>query len=403
MPALDRLGTEVLSFPHRLAALWDSMRGSRPPLFIEKEERQVQKKKDIVDQKRKSRIARAIACAPQGGCFPIKRSVYVTRSLFPDILEPLERKFAVEVWTGAQPVPRGVFVEKVSAAEGILTMLTDKVDSDLLDSAPLLKAVANMAVGYDNINIDECTRRGILVTNTPDVLTETTADLAFGLILAVARRIGEAERFLRAGRWDTWDPLLMVGTDVHGATLGIVGMGRIGRALARRARGFDMEVIYYSRTAKSDDPKVRWVPLDLLLKESDLVSLHLPLSEQTVGVIGEREIALMKPTAILINTARGALIDEDALFQALASGRIGGAGLDVYRNEPISPASPLLQLENVVLLPHIGSASLSTRRLMAATAVRCLTAALSDGDVPNLVNAQALSALGYPNRAPGQR
>ncbi len=333
----------------------------------------------------------------------IKHRVYVTRSVFPDILERLEGTLAVEVWGGSRPLPREVFLEKVSAAEGILTMLTDRVDTELLDSAPLLKAVANMAVGYDNIDVGECTRRGILVTHTPGVLTETTADLAFGLMLAAARRIGEAERFLRDGRWTTWDPLLLVGTDVYGATLGIVGMGRIGRALANRARGFDMEVIYYSRTAKSDDPKARWVPLDVLLRQSDFVSLHLPLCEETAGIIGEREIALMKPSAILINTARGGLVDEDALFRALVSGRIGGAGLDVYRDEPLSDTSPLLQLENVVLLPHIGSASLSTRRSMAITAVRCLTAALSDDKVPNLVNAQGLSALGYPDRALEQR
>ena len=258
-----------------------------------------------------------------------------------------------------------------SDASGLLCLLTDRVDEELLEKCPSLKIVANMAVGYDNIDVEACTRRGVLVTNTPGVLTESTADLAFGLILATARRIPEARDMLLQGRWRTWSPMFLTGQDVHGATLGIIGFGRIGQAVARRAAGFGMSVLYYSRhryPELEEELGVQHRPLDDLLRESDIVSLHLPLSEDTRGFIGERELGLMKPSAILINTSRGPVVDELALYRALRDRRIWAAGLDVFEREPLPEDSPLRSLDNVVLLPHIGSASIQTRTAMAVLA-----------------------------------
>jgi len=323
----------------------------------------------------------------------MKPKVYVTCNAFPDIIQTLAESFDLRVWGSPGPVPRDVFLEEAGVAEGIFTLLTDRVDRELLDASPRLRVVANMAVGYDNIDVAECTRRGILVTNTPGVLTETTADLALALMLAAARRLGEAERFLRSGQWTTWDPALLLGRDVHGASLGIVGLGRIGQAVARRAVGFDMEVLYFNRTPRPEAERqlgVTRAGLDELLGRSDFISLHLPLSASTQGFIGERELGLMKPEAILVNTSRGALIDEDALCRALRENRLFCAGLDVYREEPLPKDSPLLALENAVLLPHVGSATLRTRRLMAQMATTCLKAAMTGGDCPNLVNPEAL-------------
>jgi glyoxylate reductase len=272
-------------------------------------------------------------------------------------------------------------------------LLTDTIDARLLEAcasaSPRLKMVANMAVGFNNIDVETATRLGIAVSNTPGVLTETTADLAFALLLATARRMGEAERFVRAGRFTGWGPLLFCGAEVHHATLGLIGMGRIGQVMARRALGFDMRICYYNRQRLAAEIEATYqatyLPLDELLQQSDFVSLHLPYTPQTHHLIGARELALMKPEAMLINTARGPIVDEQALVQALQSGKLAGAGLDVFEHEPRIEAE-LLRMENVVLLPHIASASLKTRTLMATMAAENLVAHVRGQRPPNLLN-----------------
>ncbi len=298
----------------------------------------------------------------------------------------------VEVWPDELPAPREVLLAKVRDAEGILSLLTDRIDSEVMDAAPKLRVISNMAVGYDNIDVAAATSKGIYVGNTPGVLTDTTADLAFALMLAVARRLVEAADYVRQGLWKTWLPNLFLGSDVHHATLGIIGLGRIGYEVARRAKGFDMRIVYFSRSRKLDAERelgVSFAPLDDLLREADFVSLHVPLTDETRHMIGERELALMKPTAILVNTSRGPVVDHKALYNALATGRLGGAGLDVTDPEPIAPDDPLLRLPNVVVLPHIGSASRGTRLKMAMLAVENLKAGLRGEMPPHCVNPEA--------------
>jgi glyoxylate reductase len=287
------------------------------------------------------------------------------------------------------PPSREALFNALPGAAALLTTVTEKIDAGILGAAGRrLRIVANMAVGYDNIDVEAATQRGITVTNTPGVLDETTADTAFMLLLAAARRLGEAERLLRAGEWHAWGPKQLVGPDVWGKTLGIVGMGRIGEAVARRARGFGMKVIYSSRTEKPEADEELGAErreLDDLLRESDFVSVHTPLSEETRHLIGSRELSLMGESAVLVNTSRGPVVDEAALAEALAEGRIFAAGLDVYEEEPkVHPN--LLELENVVLAPHIGSASIETRERMAAMAAENIVVALSGGDPLNAIN-----------------
>jgi glyoxylate reductase len=280
-------------------------------------------------------------------------------------------------------------LEKVKGANGILTLLTDRIDADVFDAAgPALKIVANMAVGFDNIDLATATARGIFVTNTPGVLTDTTADHAWALLFAIARRIPESERYLRAGKFKAWGPLLFLGEDITGRTLGIVGAGRIGHAMAMKSRGFNMRVLYANR---HPDPQLegeigaRRVSLEELLSESDFVSLHVPLLPDTRHMIDARALRLMKHSAYLVNTGRGPLVDEGALAEALRKGIIAGAALDVYENEPaVHPQ--LLKLENVVLTPHIASATVETRSKMATMAVENLIAGLSGRTPANLVN-----------------
>ncbi len=276
-----------------------------------------------------------------------------------------------------------------AAAHGLLTLLTDRIDDGLLEAAPKLVAVSNMATGYDNVDIAAAGRRLVLVSRTPGVLTETSADLAFGLLLAAARRIAEGDRYVRAGNWRTWGPEIMLGPDVHGAALGIIGLGRIGTAVARRAAGFGMRVLYHGRNRKPEAEKdlgVVYADLDTLLARSDFVSIHAALTDDTRGLIGAGQLGLMKPTAILINTARGPLVDQDALYEALRSAAIAGAALDVTDPEPLPADSPLLSLDNVVITPHIASASVATRSEMARLAAENLLASLA-GDVnDNAVN-----------------
>jgi glyoxylate reductase len=303
--------------------------------------------------------------------------VLVTREI-PEAGLGLLEDFDVTV-LAERPPTRDELLEAVRGASGVLSTATEKMDGEVMDAAGVgLKVVANMAVGYDNIDICAATNRGVVVTNTPGVLDETTADVAFMLMLAAARRLGEGERLLRAGEWEWWGPKQLRGIDVWGKKLGVVGLGRIGRAVARRGRGFGMEILYHNRSRKEDAEKelgARYMGLDDLLHESDFVSIHTPLTDATRHLIGERELGLMQDTAVLVNTSRGPVVDEAALAEALEGGRIFAAGLDVYEEEPkVHPR--LLELEKAVLAPHIGSATIETRDRMATLAAENLAAVL---------------------------
>jgi glyoxylate reductase len=302
-----------------------------------------------------------------------RRKVFVTRAIDPATLARLRAAAEVEVWPGELPPPTRQLRTAASHADAILSMVTDKIDARLIADAPRLRVISNLAVGVDNIDLDAATRAGIAVGHTPGVLTEATADLAFGLLMATARRIAEGDRQVRAGKWRTWGPMTLLGHDVHSSTLGIIGFGAIGRAMARRASGFGMRVLYLKhRATRPIAGKVagaHGVTLRRLLAESDYVSIHVPLTAKTHHLIGQREFSLIKPGAILINTARGAIVDHAAMLAALKSGRLAGAGLDVTDPEPIAVNDPLLRLDNVVVTPHIGSASIATRAQMAAVAV----------------------------------
>jgi glyoxylate reductase len=316
--------------------------------------------------------------------------VYVTRRLPAPAMERLAQAAEVATWPDDDhPPPREVLVGEAAASDGLVVLVTDRIDGALLDAAPRLGVVSTVAVGYDNIDVAAATARGVVVTNTPGVLTETTADFAFALLLATARRVAEADRFTRAGRWQSWGPLFFVGLDVYGRTLGLVGLGRIGTAVARRARGFAMHVLYYSRTRKPELERelgLQYAALDDLLQRADFVSIHVPLSAQTRHLIGAPQLRLMKPTAILVNTSRGAVVDQRALYEALVRRQIWGAGLDVFEVEPIASDDPLLALDNVVVAPHIGSATVETRTKMALMAVENCLAALYGQRPPHLVN-----------------
>ena len=313
--------------------------------------------------------------------------VLVTREIPSAGLRALE-PFDVRV-LHERPPERGELLDAVRGVSGILSTATEKMDGELMDAAGEdLKVIANMAVGYDNVDVEASAKRGIVVTNTPGVLDETTADVALMLLLAAARRLGEGERLLRAGRWEWWGPKQLMGRDVWGKRLGIVGFGRIGQAVARRARGFGMEVLYHNRSRKEEAEQelgARYVEFDELLETVDFVSVHTPITDETHHLIGPKELGRMKPTAVLVNTSRGPVVDEAALADALAAGRIFAAGLDVYEEEPkVHPK--LLELENVVLAPHIGSASVETRDRMAALAAENLAAVLRGEDPKTPVN-----------------
>jgi len=325
----------------------------------------------------------------------VKPKVYVTRQLFDEAIEILEEHADVEVYEGVDDaIPRELLLEKVADVEGLLPLLTERIDAEVMDAAEGLKVISNYAVGYNNIDVAAATERGIYVTNTPGILTDTTADCAFALLMAVARRIPEADRHVKEGGWvHAWGPRMFAGTDVHGKTLGIIGLGRIGSAIARRAKGFDMNVIYYDEHRRRDLERelgVRYAPLKELLTDSDYVSLHVPLTASTRHMIGKRELTMMKETAFLINTSRGPVVDEDALYKALRDGDIAGAGLDVFEREPLSPDSPLKGLDNAVITPHIASASVETRTKMATTAAINLVSVLQGREPPNLVNPEVL-------------
>lgn len=316
--------------------------------------------------------------------------VFVSRHLPGNAVAMIEAAgHEVDVWPGELPPPADELAARLKNADALLALLTDRVDRGLLEQSPALQIVANMAVGYDNIDPAMAAEAGVWVTNTPGVLAETTADFAFALLLDVARRVTGSANSARAGAWRTWSPTGFLGTDVHGATLGIVGAGEIGRAVARRGLGFGMRVIYAGRpggAAKMDPPGMEQASLDDLLSRSDFVSLHVPLTDSTRQMLGAREFALMKRTAFLVNTARGGVIDQDALVAALRSGGIAGAALDVTDPEPLPADHLLYGLPNVVVTPHIASASVATRSRMAEMAAANIMAALAGDYPPNAVN-----------------
>jgi lactate dehydrogenase-like 2-hydroxyacid dehydrogenase len=317
--------------------------------------------------------------------------VFVTRVIPAEGLDPVRAACDVDLWTDELPPPRDELLRRVAGVDGLLSLLTDRVDDELLDAAgPQLKVVSNFAVGFDNIDVPALSRRGIPAGNTPGVLTETTADLAFALLMAAARRIPESVDYVRDGRWNTWGPMLLMGVDVHGATLGIVGFGRIGRELARRGRGFGMRILYHDVHPATPEDEAELgaarVELDELLAESDFVSLHVNLTDDTHHLIDADALRAMKPTAVLVNTSRGPVVDPDALTAALRDGQIFAAGLDVTEPEPLPADHPLVGLANCVVVPHIASASKVTRGKMAAMAAANLLAGLRGERLPTPIN-----------------
>jgi glyoxylate reductase len=317
--------------------------------------------------------------------------VFVSRLIPEEGLRAIRDACDATVWEGELPPGRDELLRAIDGCAGVLTLLTDRVDDEFLDRAGAqLKVVSNFAVGFDNVDVPACTARGIAVGNTPGVLTETTADLAFALLMAAARRVAEGDRYVRAGRWKTWGPMLLLGPDVHGSTIGIVGFGRIGQAMARRAHGFGMQVLYHDLTRA--DPAIEaelnatFMPLEKLLPACDFVSLHVNLSDQTRGLMNAERLGWMRPSAILVNTSRGPVVDHAALYEALQDGVIAGAGLDVTDPEPIPAGDPLLSLENCLVVPHIASASRPTRAKMAEMAAANLLAGVRGERIPTPVN-----------------
>jgi len=326
--------------------------------------------------------------------------VYITREIPERGLKRIIERFDAEIWPKYDPPPKHVIIEKARDADALVTLLTDRIDAEVFNAAPKLKIIAHMAVGYDNIDVEEATKRGIYVTNTPGVLTETTADLAWALLMAIARRIVEADRYVREGKWKVaWHPIMLLGRDIYGATLGIIGAGRIGSSIARRARGFNMKILYYDIIRRPELEKefdAEYVDLDTLLRESDFITIHVPLTKETYHMINAERLKLVKKTAYIINTSRGAVIDEKALYEALREGRIAGAALDVFEQEPISMDNPLLKLDNIVLTPHIGSASYETRSKMAEMVAENLIAFFEGRVPPNLVNPEVMKIRPLP-------
>jgi glyoxylate reductase len=322
-----------------------------------------------------------------------KPIVYVTRELSERGLKIIRENFDAEVWPEYSPPPKEVIMKKAEKADALVTLLSDKIDTEVFDAAPKLKIVVQMAVGFDNIKVQEATKRGIYVTNTPEVLTDTTADFAWTLLMAVARRVVEADKYVRTGQWKaSWHPSMMMGRDIYGATIGIVGAGRIGYAVAERAKGFKMRILYYDVVHRPEMENIgaKRAEFNELLRESDFVSVHVPLMKETYHMINAEKLKLMKKTAYLINNSRGPVVDEKALYEALKSGKIAGAALDVFEQEPTPLDSPLLKLENVVVAPHISSASYETRSKMAEMVAENLSAFFKGEKPPNLVNPDVL-------------
>lgn len=322
--------------------------------------------------------------------------IAMTRKIPAVALETLEKAGAeVSVWPEQLPPSPDKLLEHVDGADGVLSTLNDKIDGAFLDKVPSVKVVSNFAVGYDNIDVDACTQRGVAVCITPDVLTDTTADFAFALLMSAARRVSESHQSIPRGEWKTWEPLGYLGQDVHGATLGIVGMGRIGVAMAKRAAGFNMSVIYsdmYRNESAESELGTEYVEFDDLLARSDFVSVHTPLTPETLGLFSTEQFKKMKSNAVLINTARGPVVDTDALVEALNSGEIWGAGLDVTDPEPIPADHPLMNIDRAVVCPHIASASEVTRANMARLAADNVVAVLTGKTPPRCLNPEVLTS-----------
>ena len=318
--------------------------------------------------------------------------VFVTRRIPAQGLDLVRQAAEVEVWQDPLPPPYEVLLQKVKGLDALLCLLTDRIDANLMDAiGPQVKVISQMAVGFDNIDIAAATARGIPIGNTPGVLTDTTADFAWALLMAAARRVVEGDKFTRAGKWKTWGPIDFLGPDVTGATLGIVGFGRIGQGLAKRAQGFDMRILYFDRQRDLEAEQkygAQFVELDTLLRESDFVSLHTVLSPETYHLMDDVRLGQMKRSGILINTSRGPVVDPAALYRALSSGTIAYAALDVTEPEPIQVDDPLLTLDNIIIAPHIASASFQTRDKMATMAAANLIAGLRGERLPNCVNVQ---------------
>ncbi|HLR64172.1 MAG TPA: D-glycerate dehydrogenase [Pseudogracilibacillus sp.] len=311
----------------------------------------------------------------------MKKKIYITRKISNQFIEKYADKYDIEMWESeSKPVPRDLLLEKAQEVDALCTMLSDKVDEELLAKQTQLKVVANLAVGYDNIDVLKANQSGVTVTNTPGVLSDTTADLTFSLLMATARRIVEADSYLRAGKWQDWSPFLLAGSDIHHKTIGIVGMGRIGKQVAKRASGFDMNIVYHNRSRNKEaegELGAQYLPFDQLIQQADFIVSLLPLTDETHELFDSKAFEQMKETAIFINVSRGAVVDEKALYEALKQGQIKGAGLDVFTKEPIDMDHPFLSLDNVVLLPHIGSASTETRSNMINLCLENIDAVLS--------------------------
>ena len=324
--------------------------------------------------------------------------VFVTRRIFPEAEELLSNTAEIEVWPDDYPPPPEQLREMIEDVDGVMTNIMDRVDAEFLASGRLLKVVSQLGVGVDNVDLAEATRRGVLVGNTPGVLAKATADIGFALLMSAARRVSESERWLRAGNWKIqYHPMFWLGQEIHGSTLGIIGLGQIGLEMAKRARGFDMNVLYYSRTRKPEveaQHGVRYVGPEELLAQSDFVSLHVPLTTETRHYIGERELRQMKPTAILINVARGPVVEPKALYTALKEGWIRAAATDVTDPEPINPEDPLLSLDNLVVTPHIGSASEDSRLATCMLASRNIIAGIEGRRLEACANPEVYEPLG---------
>lgn len=315
----------------------------------------------------------------------MKPMIYITQRLPEEAIASLRESYEIRMWEDEmEAAPREEIMKHIGEAAALWTMLSVKVDREMFEAAPNLKIVSNLAVGFNNIDLDAAREHGVMVTNTPEVLTETTADLSFALLLATARRLVEAERTVHSGEWKSWTPLGLTGQDVYGATLGIIGMGRIGEAVCRRAIGFSMDVLYHNRTRRNLEGAT-YAELDELLEKSDFVLMLAPLTDETRGMIGERELGLMKETACLINVGRGGTVDEDALYRALKEGGIWAAGMDVFETEPLPLDNPLLTLPNFTALPHIGSAGEKTRHKMMAMNAEAIDEGLKGNQVKNRV------------------
>jgi glyoxylate reductase len=319
---------------------------------------------------------------------PSKPRVFISRMIPEKPLKMIEAEAEVHLWEGDMPPPRPKLLDQLALADGAVVMLTEKIDQAAFDAAPKLKVLSNYAVGYDNIDVEAATARGIPVGNTPGVLTDTTADQAFALLLASARHVVEGVDYVKQDQWKTWNPIQLLGREVHGATLGIIGLGRIGYAMAKRAQGFGMRILYHGGSNEEYAQRTGAIEVELekLLSESDFISIHTPLNEQTRGMIGQREFSLMKPTAILINTARGAIIQTDALLEALQNEKIFAAALDVTDPEPLPANHPLVLQPNCLIVPHLGSATWQTRERMGILAAENLIAGLKGEKLPHCIN-----------------